>query len=168
MAYVMLKGEKDISDVVGRAYGDLKAADARRAEAALLRANPQLAKLRELGSGTIIVVPAVPGLKPKATDRTELPTREALREVAEAFDAYRKRLDANQDDERTATAKLASLLKFKDLKALLRETPESKEFVDRVATAVKARIAEQEERAEFLKALTKARADLDELARKLG
>jgi len=167
MAYVVLKGEKKLAEVVGRAYGDLKAADAKRAEAALVRANPHLADLRQLGPGTMIVVPAVPGLRAADTDRTETPSREAVAEVSSALEEYRRRIGAAAESGQTAVKDLAALLKSKEVKTLLREQPDAARYVERATAAVKSRTAEHDARSAFAKTLTKAKADLDELAKKL-
>jgi len=45
MSFIAFRGEKRIADLVTRVYGKLKAADAKRAAAALLAANPQLARM---------------------------------------------------------------------------------------------------------------------------
>ncbi|MCL4798490.1 MAG: hypothetical protein KJ025_02825 [Burkholderiales bacterium] len=169
MAYVVLKGERKIGDVVARAYGDLRAADAKRAEAALVRANPQLGNLREVRPGAVIVVPAVPGLRPAASaDRADQPAAEAVAELRDALEDYRKRLGTRIGDEKAAIAALGELLKSKEVKTVVRDFPDAAAHVERVGAALKPRAAENDARAAFAKTLTKAKADLDALAKKLG
>ena len=92
MAFVVYQGERKIADVVARAYGDLKVADRKRAEAALVRANPHLSELADVSKGSLIVVPPVPGLSP--TDQTDLaaPAAEGVGAVADALAALQRRL----------------------------------------------------------------------------
>lgn len=169
MAYIVLKGDKRLGDVVTRAYGDVRSADAKRAEAALLRANPELAKLRDLKPGALIVVPRVPGLRPAAgVDRADQPTKETVHELRDALDDYRKLLANRVGEEKAAIATLGELLKSKEVRVIVRDLQDATAYVDRVSAALKPRTAENDARGTFAKALAQARSDLDTLAKKLG
>ena len=168
MAYVVLKGEKKLADVVRRTYGELNAADAKRVEAALLRANPQLAQPQELKPGVIVVTPAVPGVRAADTERGEAPAREAVVDLGNSLDEYRKQLAAAHKQEQEDRGALAALLKSKELKAAVGQHPDGEKYVASVAAAVKERAAEHDRRTAFLRTLTQAKNDLDELAGKLG
>ena len=169
MPFIMFKGERKVTDLLERAYGaDLKAADQKRAEAALVKANPQLAKLREIKPGTMIRVPDLPGLaRPPQREMPEASLVE-LQMERDAVDEYRKRLGARLDDERRLLDADAELLKSADARTLARIAPESAPYFDRVAEANKRRLAELQDRAGFVKTLAKARADFDALTKKLG
>jgi hypothetical protein len=168
MAYVVVKGEKKLADVVGRAFGDLSAAHARRAEAAILRANPQLADPGGLQSGAVIVVPPVPGLRRAAADdAAAAPASELVAELSESLDGYRKELTETMRRERAAEKELTALLKSKELIAAARELPNER-YMQNVTQGVKTRIEENDQREAFLKTLAKAKSDLDALAKTLG
>jgi len=167
MDVMTVKGEKKVSELVSRAYGNLKMADAKRAEAAILRANPHLENLRALPRGTVVVVPAVPGVRAAATSDSEIPTADAIREIRGSVDVYQKKLNEALSNERAAVTALGELLKSKELKAAMRESPDAAKYVERATAAAKSRAGEVDVRAGFVKGLSKARADLEELAKKL-
>jgi hypothetical protein len=168
MAYVVVKGEKKLTEVVGRAFGELSAAHAKRAEAAILRANPQLADPAGLQAGAVIVVPFVPGLRRAAADDGEAaPARELVTSLSLSLEGYRKDLTETVRNERTAVQELTALLKSKELIAAARELPNER-YLQNVTQGVKTRIEENDQREAFLKVLGKAKSDLDALAKTLG
>src|SRR5262245_15978315 len=168
MSFVVYKGEKKIGDLVARAYGDLKPEDAKRAEAALRKANPQLAKLRELKPGAVVVVPPVVGLKPPAATERGEPVPEAVAELRSALEEYRKQLGASLDTERAAIAATTELVKSKEVRQLAKDAPESAPYLEQAVAALKQRSAELDQATGFVKLLAKARADLDALVKQLG
>ena len=168
MSFIVFKGEKKIESLLERAYGDLKTADAKRAEEALLRANPQLKKLRELKPGALIVVPPLPGIRPTASSEAAEPMVEAVRATRGALDEYRKRLGEAIERERAEVTGVQELLRSKELNAAVREFPGAAPYTERVAQATKARATEAEHRTAFLKGLAKARVDLEALEKKLA
>jgi hypothetical protein len=168
MSFVVYKGEKRIGDLVTRAYGELKAEDAKRAEAALRKANPQLARLRELKPGAVVVVPPVVGLKPPAATERGEPAPESVAVVRAAFEEYRKQLGASLDAERAAIAAITELAKSREVRQLAKDAPESTPYLEQAAGALKQRSTEADQAAGFVKLLAKARADLDALAKRLG
>jgi len=168
MSFIVFRGEKKIENLLERAYGDLKTADAKRAQEALLRANPQLKKLRELKPGALVMVPPVPGIRPTRSREAAEPMVEAVRATRGALDEYRKRLAQALEHERAEVTGALELLKSKELKAAVRKFPESAPYAERVAEATKVRATEGEQRTAFLKGLAKARADLESLEKKLA
>jgi hypothetical protein len=169
MAILVLRGEKKLSDVVTRAYGDLKAADRKRAEEAILRANPQLANLRDAARGAVVVVPPVPGLRRDAArSEATTPAPDAVIELRKSLEAYAQRLDRNVDSGRQAVTVVTTLLASSEVKTLVRDLPGAAPHVERVTAAVKARTTQHEARADSLEVLAKARVELDNLARKLA
>jgi hypothetical protein len=59
MRFALFKGEKTLSELVGRLFHfeSDRYADAKRAEEALLRANPHLADLSKVAPGSVILIP---------------------------------------------------------------------------------------------------------------
>jgi len=167
MPFIVYKGERKLADLIGRAYGEgLKVADTKRAEVALVAANPQLAKLRELSDGTLIVVPDLSGVATPRSDGSDV-SRAALATARREFDEYRRRLSVRLDEDGNSINVSADLLKSREAKALAKAVPESVPYLERGVAALKARQAEAEERAAALKALARLRADFEELAKKL-
>jgi len=168
MSFVVFKGERKLAELVLRAYGELKASDRKRAEAALVRANPHLAKLKDVAPGSLIVLPLVPGIGEPRQRRSEVPAADAIGEVAAALEDYGKRLDEALDAEGSELGELRALLKSRPLREKVREVEEAGAYVERVAAALKDREAEHEQRRAFLRQLPAARKELAELAELLG
>ena len=69
MPFIMYKGERKVADLIGRAYRtELSPADAKRAEAALLAANPALANLSNVKEGALLTIPDIPGVAAGSSD----------------------------------------------------------------------------------------------------
>ena len=147
------------------------AEDHQRAEAALLKANPQLADRGGIAAGVTVVVPDVPGLRASEDARearpgsAQLPDRgaERLKAMGAASEELAKLV------QEMAKAELA-LLKGDDFAALLlREHPELKEELPNI---VKATSAEAErsmaQGKELVEALKSARADQERLQKRRG
>jgi hypothetical protein len=168
MSFVVFKGERNIADVVSRAYGELKASDRKRAEAALVRANPHLAEIKDVAEGSLIVVPRVPGVRESADREAESPAADAVGEIAEALTDYRKRLEASAKREEGDLSELEKLLESGPLREKLGNTPEAGPYLDRAAEAAKDRRTENEERKAILERLEDAETRLAELVERLG
>lgn len=163
MGFVMLKGERKLADVVERAFGELKAADRERAEAALARANPQLAKLDELAPGSLIVIPPVPGIARRAEPEVQGPASAVVGELSDTLKAYLRRLRASADAEAERLTALEELLQSGSLQQELSDVPEAEPYLGRAATAVRLRGAALEERRAALDRLGEAERELSEL-----
>jgi hypothetical protein len=167
MPFIVYKGERKLADLVGRAFGaELKAADAKRAEEALLAANPQLATLRDVKEGVLLAVPQVTGVAAAPPDAPDA-QQAAIALAKEAFDSYRRNLGIRLDQDRKNIDATAELLKSKEAKALAKAAPESAAYFERATAALKMRQAETDARAATIKALTKLRAEFIELEKKL-
>lgn len=59
MKYLILRNEKTISDIADKAYKGLTAKSRKQVEASLLKANPELKKIRSVRKGFIIRVPDI-------------------------------------------------------------------------------------------------------------
>ena len=169
MPVMLFKGERRLSEVISRAYGPgLSAAEAKRAEAAMVAANPQLAKLREVPAGALLEIPRLPGARPVPQHDTPERRPEEVEATRTSLEEYRKRLGARLAAERDALEATAAILKSAEAKALARSYPESGPYLDRARAALKERAAGVDERAAFVKMLARIRSDLDELAKETG
>jgi hypothetical protein len=159
------QGEKKIGDLAARLYGDLPAAQLKRAQQALLEANPQLKTLRDVPAGALLVVPEIPGRKPGAAAPAaagDAPGVELLGELAQAVTAYRRRLTAAAAAESADADATTKLLASRELRSVVDKDPELKAHADRVAAATDERRRE----AEALRAL--AGSELDALEKELA
>jgi hypothetical protein len=168
MNLIALRGEKKVGEIVERVYGDLKPADAKRAEEALIRANPQLKKPGNVKPGDLIIVPQVPGLAAKAAGGDENPPAARIAAIRIALKSYHQQLVKAHAAELAEQREAADLLKSREVKELPKRVPDAAKLLDRVAEAMKERAEEAKRRAVFLKAVERAEVDLEALERKLA
>lgn len=67
MRYFVLERETTVAEIAGKAFKSLPAAERRKAEAALLKANPQLKDMAKVKSGTLVRIPE--SAAPESLDR---------------------------------------------------------------------------------------------------
>ncbi len=167
MAFVVFQGERKIADVVARAYGDLKAADRKRAEAALVRANPHLSELADVVKGSLIVVPPVPGLSPNEQTDLAAPAAEGVEAVADAFKALQQRLQESAKAESDRLTATRALITSAAVRAVVDRAPQAAPYVERVSRTVRVRGVELDDRQQVLKRLDAAGPELADLADRL-
>src|SRR5215212_2123507 len=104
------KGDASVSDLVSRLYdirGPKSKERAEEAEAALLRANPNLKGGKRPDEGAVIIVPDVAAVKSSAEFQPlESFMGDMLAQVSKAIGGMRARLEAS-DDQRAEEAKQA-------------------------------------------------------------
>jgi hypothetical protein len=171
MRFDTYEGERDLAELARRLFkigeGRKTARDeaTRRAEAAILEANPHLRDLRRVAEGTLIVVPELAGLKPNEQDRAvyglegELPAQ-----LRQAVDSARAVLDAAAEREVREANETAGLVRSRELKELARNIPAVNERLAGVAEETRRRLREAEAvRGTHKRALAQLVEDLDEL-----
>lgn len=92
MGITTFRGETNLGELVAKLYPDLKAAKKKKAEKALLRANPQLRSLADLDLGALLVVPEVADARLTTQADTEQPGAHIAKAIATALGDYRKQL----------------------------------------------------------------------------
>ncbi len=153
-----LKGEKTVSALAKRLLAeptsDTPKASQAEMEAALLRLNPQLSKIGELGKGSAVVVPDNFALDPVESKPPAGSLADELLQQAEAaLTNLRATLTARSAEFTAQAEQVQSWLKSPEAKELVKETPELKETFTAAANAAKAAPKEQ---ASLLTAETKA------------
>jgi hypothetical protein len=135
--------ERTVATLARRLYtieGEDKAELQRRAEAALLRANPRLASGEGFRSGGRVVVPAVIGLKrtDEVTTASE-PSADALNsEMALRLRALGSRIEDSFSRDRQAREKTTERIGARDFKAEARKAlPESAKVIDQTLDRLK-------------------------------
>jgi hypothetical protein len=171
---IKLEGETRLAALVARAYrirGRDADAQRQRAEAALLRANPQLADLTALPRGTAIVVPADIGLEPgKDLESFGAIGKGLIDELGRSLDLLGKDLVAGAGREAQEAQQTTSIVKSRAFTTALGQPPRA--VTDTVAAAA-ANAKDQAARAQKLaadldKALAQARKDLKALEGRLA
>lgn len=168
MNFVVFKGERKLEELVERGYGELSRADRKRAEAILLRSNPQLAKLKEVADGSLIVIPPVPGIEKPPRRPSEVPAADALEEVDAVLDDYGGHLDTATSAARTELDGLRQLLDSEPVRKRLNEIEEARPYASRVNDAIEDREADLERTRAFLEQLPAARKELAELVERIS
>ncbi len=162
MQIVTLDKDAKMSAVVSRSYkieGAGSVAARRRAEAALVAANPHLADLSVVPAGTVVVVPEVPGL---ARAAAATPADEAFSALATALrgaldDVTEETMVAAKRDLE-AVAESQKLIKSRDVKALAgRQPPQVGEMLGTLEAELKQQAADGEQ---LLRSLEQGRAQL--------
>ena len=145
MKFAVSKGETSLTDLTSRLFdikGQGSAATAKRSEAALLAANPQLADLSRVPAGTLIVIPDLPDSPPVKAAQTagigaELgdQLKAALKELSDAIGR-----SAESDDQ--AVAATNELLKNRELKDFAAQSPAFGEQLAKITGAAKDQLKE--------------------------
>jgi hypothetical protein len=149
MRIARLSAERNLSELVGNLYeigGPDAARLSREAEAALLAANPQLRELGTRAAPGVIVVPDVPGTRPRAGRDVEptLPGRELVDAARDALVEFSKRLEAAGRHAAEEGEQTAERLQSREVKALADRVPAIRDALPAIGEATKARLAELE------------------------
>lgn len=174
MQFMTLERDLKLATVAARAY-DLDGADStdarKRAEAALLQANPHVADLSVIPKGTTLVVPDVAGVgRNREAARASAPDLPLVAELRRGLGELRDQLAMSAKQDLEAIGETQKNLKARELKTLLaRQAPHAQDLL----TAIEAGLKEQAAASEaVLKDLdqggARLAADLDELEKRLG
>jgi hypothetical protein len=170
MRLATYQGESDLKTLVKRLFrsrGPEPEAFEKEAEAALLRANPQLRDLKELPKGVAIMVPEVRGIKPTAEVR--MPgdwADKLLAEVRQAVAGLGPALKESAARQEEAANQTLELLKSKEMKELAKSSPAWQERFRKIADAARARIKKaQAEKESQEKLVAQMEKDLDEVSK---
>jgi len=115
MAITTFRGEKNIGEIASKLFVRLTPKQKEKAEAALLKANPQLGEIGTLRAGTILKVPDLPELRSKTRRALENPDQQMIAQLREDLGAYDKHLAARTEAAQAQVAATAALLKDKNL-----------------------------------------------------
>ena len=113
-------GEKQVSELATRVYGNLSAAELKLAEEALVKANPHLENPKTAKPGAIVIVPDVPGLKAQtaAPGTAQEPGPGGVAQVARTLELYQKQLAQAASDEAADIKDTRAQLKSAEVKRL--------------------------------------------------
>jgi phage tail protein X len=144
MKFVTIKTETSLADLTRDVFeikGTKAASAAKTAQAALREANPHVADLKKVPSGTLVVVPDVPGIKTAPAQSIEGVSVGMMRQLKSALAAAKAVVEKSTAAQAEDAEASASLAKNRDLVALAKQTPELKQrlsqVVDRAKTQAK-------------------------------
>jgi hypothetical protein len=165
-------GEKTLAELTTRLYkisGTRSEAQLKKAEEALLRANPHLGDFSELADGAPIVVPNVPGVKSGEEDPAISTTPgEVARAAREAFAALRGAVESSIELQDTQANAALELLKSRELKAAATRDPAVKQQMEAALQATQADQKDAQASRDVLEAAFKELQDgLDQLLKRI-
>jgi len=150
--------ETNVSALTKRLYPNLSGNALKKAEAALLKANPHLTESATLQPGATVVLPTIPGVKPKRSAASDDPVDDILSQLRDATDDYEEVLAARLE---TMTAELSgqeAILKKKEVAAAIKASPEAAEKAKSLSASLRERkrlLAEEKKTQKELFALIK-------------
>jgi hypothetical protein len=169
MGITTFAGEKQISELATRIFGDLKPAQRKAAEEALLRANPHLKTLQNVKLGAIVIVPRVPGLKPTAGAAGEDdPAAAGVSLVTGTLKQYQQKLATAAGAELQEVGNTSAQIKSADVKRIVKQF-QLQAHVSRIAEANTQRGASAKEVETFAKGtIAEMQMDLRDLVTRLS
>jgi phage tail protein X len=135
-----VKSEMTVGALADHVFVNLTPETRKRAEAALIKANPHLADADKLNPGTVVSIPDVPGVKIRAAESDKDPVAEVLNTISTAVGGYQDMLAKRLDLEQADIASQRELLGQKELAAAIKSAPGAAE----IATNLKASLAARE------------------------
>lgn len=133
------KNETSVSALAERIYPNLSDAARRKAEAALLKANPQLSKTGAFRPGVVVTLPDQPDLKPKPGLASADPVSEALNGLQTAVTAYHEALVKRLEGSIADMAAQEKLLKQKEVAAAIKASPAAAQLAKSLAASLRER-----------------------------
>ena len=163
MPIATFRGEKSVAEVADKLYVRLTPRQREKAEAAILKANPQLSDIRNVPEGTILRVPDLPELRTKMSRSLENPDAQIAKTLADMLTSYTKELSGRIKNDQEATKSQLTLLKSAKFRREIANAPSLQALADQAMKTLDARAKSVGERQKLVEAAVKqALSDLDE------
>jgi len=168
MKFVTTKAETSLAELTREVFeikGPKAAAAAKSAQAALRQANPHIAHLTKLPSGTLVIVPDVPGIKTVSAQSLGGVSAEMIGHMKRALAAARAVIEKSAASQLQDAEASASLAKSRELVGLAQQMPELKRRLSQIAerSEILAKQAADEKNAQ-VQALDRLEKDLASLS----
>src|ERR1700745_1041261 len=140
MKFVTIKTETNLADLTRDVFeikGAKAASAAKNAQAALREANPHIADLKKVPSGTLVVVPDVPGIKAAPTQSLGDVNVEMIRQLKNALAAAKSVIEKSTTAQVEDAEASASLARNRDLIALGKQSPDLRQRLSQIAERAK-------------------------------
>jgi len=163
MAIATYRGERSVSEITNKLFTKLTPLQREKAEAALLKANPQLSNLRKLPKGSILRVPDLPELRAKTSRSLENPDDQIVKQISESLDAFNKHMRQQVDSEQKSVKQQTALLKSARFKKDISKSEQLQALASDASKALSARsknIAERQKKVDA--SIKQAMKDLKE------
>ena len=167
MQYAVYKGEPGIGDMVKRLYqikGPKATSLTAKAERALLRANPRLARLKKKDAGAIILVPDIPGVKTSGeVQRAETAYSHVFAEIRSALKSLGPFMDASANNQMQQAQAVQKKMRSAKIKKVFGSTPELKKMMPGITQKARARGEEAKaNKALFREAIRRLQKELND------
>ena len=139
MAIATFRGERSVSEITDKLYSKLTPLQREKAESALIKANPQLRKIRKLPRGTILHVPDLPELRAKTNRSLENPDDQIVKNIVGALGDFSKHMDKQASIEQKSIKQQTTLLKSAKFKKDTSNLEESQALAKDASKALTAR-----------------------------
>ncbi|HQU89091.1 MAG TPA: hypothetical protein PK620_03325 [Denitromonas sp.] len=141
MPIATFRGEKSVSAIADKLFVKLTPKQREKAEAALIKENPQLRELGTVPQGAILRVPELPELRAKTNRSLENPDTQIARNLADAISAYGNHLGERFKTVQKEGKEQLAVLKSGDMRKAMAEAPALKALADEAGKALEARAA---------------------------
>jgi len=163
MKFIVIRNEKSVGDVADKAYKGLSAGARKKAEKALLRANPGLKSIESAGSGFIVRVPAIKD--GEVADRRTIvdPVNDITNDLTEGLQAFESSLTNKFSAAEVRRREIAEKLKAasKDLNDQTHGKSVAKELKKHMTDSVKLHGKRKKHGLDALKKLQKTASIFD-------
>lgn len=168
MKFVTIKTETNLADLTRDVFeikGAKAANAAKNAQAALREANPHIADLKKVPSGTLVVVPDVPGIKAAPAQSLGGVSVEMISQLKNALTAAKGVIEKSSTAQVADAEASASLARNRDLMALAKQSPDLKQRLSQIAERAKTLANEvADDKNAQMQALSQLEKDLASLA----
>lgn len=130
---VVQSSETTVSALAKRLYPNLGESTLKKAEAALLKANPHLRDSAAFKPGATVVLPTIPGVKPRPSATGEDPGDDRRTHLQEAVKEFRTIMAARLDEAGTDLGRQEETLKNRDVVAAINASPEAAALAKKLA-----------------------------------
>jgi hypothetical protein len=146
MNIITFRGESNVKEVTNRLFTRLTPRQQERAEAAILKANPQLRNIRRVPKGTVLEVPDLPELQAKRKPDQESPKSRFNEQLVESLDMFSKQFAEEASAAKEDGKVQISLLKSRQFKGAIANNPQLRKQATEVSRALTTRVTEVGER----------------------
>ena len=161
MSIATYRGERSISEIANKKYKRLTPRQREKAEAAILKANPQLKNIRNLRKGSVLRVPDLPELRAKTNRDLDNPEAQVARDLADTLKSFSEKFAERLKVEQENTKAQSKLLKSAKFKREISGKPSLQSLSGAAAKALDARSKSFKERQTNVKAaISQASKDL--------
>ncbi len=139
MPIATFRGEKTVADIADKMYVRLTPKQREKAEAEILKANPQLKDLRRVPEGAIVRVPDLPELRPKTNRSLENPDAQVADAIADSLAILDTRFDTRVEQANADLKSQIALTKTRQVKDALANSPDLQAVLGEATKSLAAR-----------------------------